>query len=227
VLFKQESSNTRRSPAVTRPDHQRGDEDSLAILKALAEASAVFVAFTFIGGWSYLASYYSAFGLNALELDVPVPVVCTTAIYVLFDAKWPLVVVVAGFLGWGFFAPRLRRLARSAGVAVLGLLLLTISTAGVLDGIQRAAVDAVTDTSALPFVAFASKLPKTDQPPCVDFQTYGSFDCLLLLHSKSTYYFFEPIPDVGKGSLNVFTLSDSDVGGVHILRGLDRNARIK
>jgi hypothetical protein len=86
------------------------------------------------------------------------------------------------------------------------------------------------DSSALPDVAFSSRLAKTDQPGCVDHETYGSSDCKLLLHSKGTYYFFTPIPNprdalIEAGSLNVYTLADSDVTGVHISRGLDRNAR--
>jgi hypothetical protein len=227
VHTKQESTHRRQDLLLAGPDQQRGNQDSLAFLKALTEASAVFLAYTFIGGWSYLAAYYSAFGLNPLELDVSTAVVCTTAIYVLYDATWPLIVVAALVLGWGLLAPRFQRLSRSLGVAALGLLLLTVATAGVAQGRRRAAEDAVTDSSTLPFVAFTSRFPKTDQPPCVDYQTYGSFDCKLLLHSRKTYFFFEPIPDVGEGSLNVFTLSDSDVEGAHILRGLDRNARVK
>ena len=93
-----------------------------ALLKALVEVSAVFVAFTFIDGWSYLASFYSAFGLNPLELDVPIPVVCTTAIYVLFNAKWPPIVMVALLVAWGILAPRIRRLSRSVGMAIFGTL---------------------------------------------------------------------------------------------------------
>jgi hypothetical protein len=199
ILSKPASSSARRGPPIAGPDEQRDNEDSFALLKALAEASAVFVAFTFIGGWSYLASCYSAFGLNPLELDVPVPVVCTTAIYVLFDAKWPLIVVAALILGWVVYAPHFRRLARSVGAAVLGLLLLTVSTGGVIDGRDRAGKDAVTDTSALPFVAFSLKLPKTDQPSCVDFQTYGSVDCNAIVALKKHLLFLRADPKCGGG----------------------------
>jgi hypothetical protein len=46
------------------------------------------------------------------------------------------------------------------------------------------------------------------------------------------YYFFTPVPKPGKGlagvgSLNVYAIADSDVTGVHILRGLERNTRGK
>jgi hypothetical protein len=112
---------------------------------------------------------------------------------------------------------------------VLALLFLTVSIAGVSRGRQRATEDMLTDSNDLPFVAFSSRLVKTDQPSCVDYQTYGSSDCKLLLHSRGTYYFFTPVPRprealTSVGSLNVYTLADSDVTGVHILRGLERNA---
>jgi hypothetical protein len=214
------------------PDLPAAAEDSLAFFKRLAELSAIFVGFTFIGGWSYLTSYYSTFGLNALELDVPLPVVCTTAVYVLFGAWWP-VVVVAGFgLGWIFFGRRLRRFQRSAMAIALVLLFLAVSIAGFFRGKRRATDDMLMDSSELPYVAFSSRLAKTDQPPCVDYQTYGSLDCKLLLHSKGTYYFFTPVPTprdalTSGGNLDVYTLADSDVTGVHIQRGLERNARGK
>jgi hypothetical protein len=209
------------------------DEDSLAFLKSLADASAVFVAFTYIGGWSYLASYYSSFGLNPLELDLSLPVVCTAAVVVLLGALWPLLIVVALSLGWIFLGHRLKRHHhRGVTAVILMLLLLAASIAGVIDGGRRATDDMLIDSGELPYVAFSSRLTKTDQPPCVDYQTYGSLDCKLLLHSKGTYYFFTPVPTpdealVRVGSLNLYTLADSDVTGVHILRGLERNARGK
>lgn len=102
-----------------------------------------------------------------------------------------------------------------------------------IHGRQLANEDALLDSDELPYVAFASKLEKTDQPSCVEFKTYGSLDCKLLLHSKNTYYFFQPVPKAGEGSLKVlgslslYTLADSDVIGVHVLRGLNRKARIE
>lgn len=214
-------------------DSASAGEVSLAFLKSLAEASAVFIGLTFIGGWSYLASYYSTFGLNVLELDVPLPVVCTTAVYVLFSGGWPLLVVVALVvalsLGWIFSGHQLGLLRRSMTVVVLALLFLALPTAAVSRGRERATNDMLIDSSELPYVAFSSRLVRTDQPSCVDYQTYGSSDCKLLLHSNGIYYFFTPVPSpkdalTGVGSLNVYTLADSDVTGVHILRGLERNA---
>lgn len=228
-----ESSNAGQRSVVPKQEHQVFAEDSLALLKALAEASGVFIALTFIGGWSYLASYYKTFGLNALDLDVPVPIVSTLAIYVLYSAKWPLFVAAALVLARAIFYRQLRPLRRRGAAAVLGLLLLIAATAGVIRGRQLAIEDALLDSNALPYVAFASKLDKIDQPSCVEFQTYGSLDCKLLLHSKGTYYFFLPVPRVGEGSLtdigsmNLYTLSDSEVVAVHIQRGLGRNARIE
>jgi hypothetical protein len=212
------------------PDSLAAKDDSLAFLKSLAEASAVFVGFTFIGGWSYLASYYRTFGLDALDLDVPLPVVCTTAVYVLLNAGWPLFVVVALWLVWICFGRFLRRFRCSVTAVAVVFLFLTVPIASAFHGRQRATDDMLIDSSKLPDVAFSSRLEKTDQPNCVDHETYGSSDCKLLLHSKGIYYFFTPVPKpkdalIDVGNLNVYTLADSDVTGVHISRGLDRNAR--
>jgi hypothetical protein len=227
------SPNPQQDPGRKGANLPATNDDSLAFLKSLADASAVFVAFTYIGGWSYLASYYSSFGLNPLELDLSVPVVSTAAVVVLLSALWPLLVVVVLALGWIFLGNRLRhRSHRGVTAGILALLLLGASVAGVIDGRWHATDDMLLDSSELPYVAFSTRLLKTDQPSCIEYQTYGSFDCKLLLHSKGTYYFFTPVPKpkealISVGSLNVYTLADSDVTGVHILRGLERNAREK
>ena len=208
-------------------------EGSFAFLKSIAEVSTIFVGFTFISGWSYLASYYSCFGLNSLELDLPLPVVCTAAVYVLFNSEWWLpAVVFAILLGWLILAYRRKLPRRSLMAAMMTVLLLITSTVSIHLGRKHANDDMLTDSNELPNVAFSSKLLKTDQPNCVNHEMYGSSDCKLLLHSKGNYYFFEPIPNttnssINFGSLNVYTLADSDVTGLHILRGLERNARQK
>jgi hypothetical protein len=214
----------------TQSDSSGAEEGSFAFLKSLAEASSVSVGFAFVVGWSYLASYYRTFGLNPLELDLPLPVVCTTAVYVLFSAwPWLLLLVAALSFGWLFLDRHLKFLRRGRTAVFLAILLFAVSLASVFFGRRYANDDMLIDSSELPDVAFSSKLAKTDQPSCVDHETYGSADCKLLLHSKGTYYFFTPISKyrgvlIGEGNLNVYTLADSDVTGVHILRGLGRNA---
>jgi hypothetical protein len=205
------------------------EEGSFAFLKSLAEASSVSVAFAFVVGWSYLASYYRTFGLNPLELDLPLPVVCTTAAYVLSSAVWPLLVGLALASGWLVLRRDRKPLRPNVTAVLLAILLFAVSFASVILGRRNADNDMLIDSNELPDVAFSSRLSKTDQPNCVDHETYGSSDCKLLLHSKGIYYFFTPIPKpkdavIGAGSLNVYTLADSDVTGVHILRGLERNA---
>ena len=200
-------------------------EGSLAFFKSLAEASSVSVGFAFIVGWSYLATYYHTFGLNPLELDLPLPVVCTTAVYVLDSSVWLLFVIGALSCGWIFFGQHLKRLPRGAIAVSLAFLLFAVSLASASLGRRHANGDMLIDSSELPDVAFSSRLAKTDQPSCVDHETYGSFDCKLLLHSKGIYYFFTPILNANEfptkgGNLNIYTLADSDVTGVHILRGI-------
>jgi hypothetical protein len=203
---------------------------SLAFLKSLAEVSSVCVGLAFVVGWSYLTAYYRTFGLNPLELDMPLPVVCTTAVFILYSAVWPILVVAAFSLGWILFGRHVKRLHKGVTVVLLAALLFAASVSSAYLGRRHANDDMLVDSSELPYVAFSTKLSKTDQPDCVDHETYGTSDCKLLLHSKGTYYFFTPIPKpkdaiIDVGSLNVYTLADSDVTGVHILRGLDRNAR--
>lgn len=228
-----------KAAAPTSPEKANGVDptaaggNSLAFLKSLAEASAVFVAFTFIIGWSYIAAYYKTFGLNPPELDLPLPVVCTTAVYVLLNSGlWLLVCAAALWVASTVFGRHLKGPSRGSTAAVLMLLLFVASYVCVFLGRRQANEDMLIDSSELPDVAFSTRLAKTDQPDCVDHETYGSLDCKLLLHSKGTYYFFTPIPSPQKalidvGSLNVYTLADSDVTGVHISRGLERNAREK
>ena len=208
------------------PETTATGEDSLAFLKRLAEVSAVFLGFTYIGGWSYLAAYYRTFGLNALELDLPLPVVCSTAVYMLFNSRWPLVAIAVLLIASAVLVRRGILSRPIVTIAALILLLLTVSAAGAFHGRRQANNDMLADSRELPDVAFSTRLDKTDQPPCVDYQTYGSSDCKLLLHSKGTYYFFTPIMNSDQslengGNLNVYTLADPDVTGVHILRGVD------
>jgi hypothetical protein len=201
-------------------------ENSLSVLKALAEASAVFVALTFVGGWSYLASYYKTFGLNPLELDIPIPVVSTIAVYVVYESVWPLFVAGALILAIAIVARRFPGAGHGWTVAALGVLLLTAAIAGIFRGRQVANQDTLANSSNLPNVAFASKLTNPE-PSCVDHETYGSMDCKLLLHFKGTYYFFRPVRAPGIGSLNLYALSDSDLVGVHVQRGLDQKEEVK
>lgn len=222
-----DNQTTREELAAVVPVKPASDpkEDAFSVLKALGEASAIFVALTFVGGWSYLASYYKTFGLNPLELEVGIPVVSTIAMYILYESVWPVFVAGALIL---VIAVVPRRLPQRQGwtVAVVAALLLTAAIAGIFRGRQMANQDMLADSANLPNVAFAAKLNRSE-PSCVDHESYGSMDCKLLLHLKGTYYFFQPLPANGIGSLNLYMLSDSDIVGVHVQRGLDRNESVR
>jgi hypothetical protein len=200
-----------------------GNDDSFAVLKALAEASAVILALTFVGGWSYLSSYFKTFGLNPLELDLSIPIVSTISVYVLYESVWPLFVFGVLLVILALAARRLHRRGRGWIVAGLGVLLLTGAAAGLLRGREVANQDMLDESRTLPYVSFATK-QKLSGPSCVDTGTFGSIDCKLLLHYKSAYYFFQPVPKERAGSLNLYVLSESDVAGIHVQRGLERNA---
>ena len=201
---------------------QPAAEDAISVLKALAEASAVFVALTFVGGWSYLATYYKTFGLNPLELDFSVPVVSTVALYVLYEAAWPLIVAALLVILAAAAFRYMHGLRRGIVSAAFLIMLLATSAAGVYRGRAAANRDMIADSPGLPLVSFASRVERPE-PECVDHDTYGSMDCKLLLHIHSTYYFFEPVPKVGIGNINLYSLAESEVLGVHVQRGVDRN----
>jgi hypothetical protein len=215
-------ANGRPSASEPAQAEAAGKYDSFAVLKALAEASAIILALTFVGGWSYLSSYYKTFGINPLEFDLSVPVVSTISVYVLYESVWPLFVFAALFVTLALIARWLRTLGRAWIVAALGVLLLTAAVAGLARGREAANQDMLDESSTLPYVSFATK-QKFSGPSCVDSESFGSLDCKLLLHYKSAYYFFQPVPKERAGSLNVYMLSDSDLAGVHVERGLDRN----
>ena len=206
-------------------------ESSLSILKLIAEASAVFVALTFVAGWSYLASYYRTFGINPVELDIPVPVVATIALHVLYDAVWPLPVLSVTLATLAAAAHRFARQGNQRGYVVAALLLIMFCAAAVAlyRGRRMGNHDMLEESTNLPFVAFSSKteaakLGPPDQPPCVAFQIFGAMTCKLLLHSKGAYYFFRPIPQsltAKADKLDLYILSDSEVLGIHIQRGID------
>jgi hypothetical protein len=219
---------------VDKSNHERtaAEEGSFSLLKMLAEASAVFVALTFLAGWSYLASYYKTFGLNPIELDVPVPVVSTIALHMLYDSVWPLPVLAMILVVLAAVAHRFgHRRGSRQGWVVAGLIFVMFFTAiaALFRGRHVANLDMLEESSSLPLVAFSSKseaakIGPPDQPSCVAFQTFGGMDCKLLLHSKEVYYFFRPIPKSlaeGTDKLDLYMIPDSDVLGIHIQRGVD------
>jgi uncharacterized membrane protein YhaH (DUF805 family) len=224
ILVYSESTMASVASFAPTPAHGEapGKDDSFAVLKALAEASAVILALTFVGGWSYLSSYYKTFGLNPLELDLSIPVVSTISVYVLYESVWPLFVFATIFVALVLAARRLHWLGRESIVAALGILLLTVAAAGLVHGRQVANQDMLEESRTLPYVSFATK-QRLSGPSCLDSGTFGSLDCKLLLHYKSAYYFFQPVPKERAGSMNLYVLSESELAGVHVQRGLDRN----
>jgi hypothetical protein len=197
-------------------------DNSLSLLKSVAEVSAIAVAVAFVYGWSYLAAYYRTFGLNPIEIEVSVPVVAATAVYAFYNSKWILWTFVVFLAVIFLLGSRLRVLL----LVLVSLLFILTAWAGLDRGRDRANKDILTDSSELPNVAFAAKISgkteKMDVPSCVGFENYGSMDCKLLLHLKNTYYFFQPVPQLGVGgNINVYALFDTDLSGVHVQRGIE------
>lgn len=214
----------------TPPESQKSPEDALAALKALAEIGSLLVALAYVAGWSYMAAYYTAFGLNPLELDYSVPATSAFAVHMLLIAGWRYALAgVFVFLGMGFFYNKLADGGRRlwAGLCV-GLLLLGGAATGTWQGNHLAKQDILETSPRLPTVGFVSKTKISPDdfvaPGCL---SQSTMDCKLLLHANGTYYFFEPLhstpatydPVQVLGNVNVFRVPDSEISDIHILPG--------
>ncbi|HEY7389812.1 MAG TPA: hypothetical protein VH640_14945 [Bryobacteraceae bacterium] len=220
-----EAWHRRLRPGFTRIPKKPGEsppEDALGGLKAVAEVSAIFVALAFVTGWSYMASYYMLFGLNPIELDFSVPAIASFAIHVIRHSGWPLPVAAILLSLLALLYPRLGAARRAWAGGCVAILLFTFATVGALRGRSAAAADMFDTSNDLPNVGFVSKT-KSVQPDCLG---EGTTDCKLLLHARSTYYFFEPISaaassSVHDRSLNVYMAPDSEIVAVHLERGIE------
>src|ERR1043166_3479811 len=65
-------------------------EDTFAALKAIAEIAGLMGVLAVTAGWSYMAAYYMAFGLNPMELDFSVQATAAFALNMLVKSAWPL-----------------------------------------------------------------------------------------------------------------------------------------
>ena len=215
---------------------QNADGDSaqtsaLELLKSLGGAAGILTGLAFINGWLYWATYYTAFGLNSLVLDLPFSVVSVSLVQV-FVRDWKsesslvkgilILAVFAGVALMVLFAHWYKH--RHAGATVLPfILVLGMSVGSWWLGFHDAEVDAGC-TSRLPTIAFELIVP-TDKadvpPPCLQ----GSGEtCLLVLHINNTYrYFVAPDQDFcgaassspGAGRMT-YEMSDAQIRIAHI-----------
>lgn len=178
---------------------QNGDGETSAVdlLKSLGAAAGVLTGLAFINGWLYWATYYTAFGLNSLVLNLPFSVVAVSPVQVVVR-DWKsesglvkvilILAVLAGITLTALFAQWYKH--RHAGATLLPVILvLGISVGSWWLGFHDAELDAGC-TSRLPTVAFELITPtdKTDLPsPCLQ----GSGEtCHLILHINNTYRYF-------------------------------------
>jgi hypothetical protein len=201
-------------------------DDALSTLKTIAEVGVLFLAVSFAGGWSFMASYYVSFGVNPYELEFSVPATSSFAVQMLFSSFWPIPSAIfiypvlffvywqLGKAGWGFVARAV------PGFSIAGLLL-GVAYLGSWHGRTQAAQDVFETSAKLPSVGFTTKAPM-EGPNCL---ARGTTDCRLLLHTKGTYYFFEPLPSrtsafSQNGSIKLYLVPDSEIRSARLVRGL-------
>jgi hypothetical protein len=155
------------------------DSDAIALVKAVGEASTVFIGMMAIGGFSYLQGFFGTFRLSLWEFNFPVPVVAMIGFSKL-AASWAIPAIAAASALVALLLPRRLRKRRSVMVAAIVLYSVAIAAGEQLFG-SHAATSAVLRTSgALPLVAFASKTKNYDAPRCV-----AASSTKLLAHSTA------------------------------------------
>src|SRR5262249_12356687 len=133
----------------------------LRMLKPVAEIAAIFGSLAFVAGWSHFTSYYYTFGLNPLELDLPVAFTSAFSLHVLYRSAVPilLLAVAAGILVLlrRFFAAKPVSMERAAPM-LLFLILVLLGFLGNRSGARRARSDLFEESSTLPSVGFFTDL---------------------------------------------------------------------
>ncbi|MGD0301802.1 MAG: hypothetical protein ABSE86_32395 [Bryobacteraceae bacterium] len=198
-------------------------------MKSLGGAAGILTGITFVSGWLYWSTYYTAFGLNPLVLDFPIPVVSVSISQVLVRDSAPasglgapiLIALIVCVALSGLFVYWRTRGHRGSGFVLLLAALIMLVGAWRL-GYHDADLDAGCN-SRLPTVAFllTTAPDAADAPPsCLN----NMLSCKLVLHSSGVYHFFE-IPDCSAGFTNTVgaglataEVLDAQVKMVRILR---------
>jgi hypothetical protein len=180
------------------------------LMKAVAEVATVITGLSFICGWLYWSTYYSAFGLNPLELDFSAAVLSVSPIQVLVrdwqserDAVSVMLIsaFVVGLLLTGLFVHFRVKGYRRAGTILLVIALGMCSLAFKL-GRGDAALD-LGCTSRLPDVAFVTSTqdPLTQAVGAADCVVYSTLSCKLVLHVNGVYHYFVTPEPPGEGQM--------------------------
>lgn len=200
---------------------------ALRVVRSVGESVGVIAGLAFISGWLYWATYYSAFGLNPLTLEFPVPVVSVSQLQVIVrdwktedDLRWKLIalLIVCAVLSVLLAVARARR--HPGAVGPLLLLAVGIPAGTLWLGLHDAELDAGCQ-SRLPLVAFLLDKPPDPLelfPDCLN----NTLTCRLILHSGSTYHYFQihvcEAGDVGLGSLGILPTAEVDDREVRMVR---------
>lgn len=224
----------REAPSIAPEETSRTSAASgmFDLMKAVAEVATVVTGLSFICGWLYWSTYYSAFGLNPLELDFSAAVLSVSPIQVLvrdWQSERDAVSValisafVVGLLLTGLFIH-----FRVKGYRRAGTILLVIALGMCSLAFKLARDDAALDlgcTSRLPDVAFVTSAedPLTEAVGAADCVVYSQLSCKLVLHANGVYHYFVTPEMCGTGDATgagfpTAELPDSQVRMVRVQR---------
>jgi hypothetical protein len=223
--------SSREAPAAGSP---------VEILKSIGEIAGVLTGLAFITGWLYWSTYYSAFGLNPLELNFSVAVVSVSPIQVALRdwqsaesaASWAVMGALIGYIVLAILFVHFRSGVHPRGQFRARALLVVLAVGMFAGGWMLGRYDARLDSgcsSRLPTVAFLTTAvdPPTEADAAASCLN-NYLTCKLVLHEKNTYYYFQ-IPDCSSGSVAPATsgagfasaeLPDSEVRMIRVQRTL-------
>jgi hypothetical protein len=176
---------------------------ALEPLKSIGGAAGVLTGLAFINGWLYWATYYTAFGMNSLVLNLPFAVVAVSPVQVLVRDLWTetylvravLILAMAASIAMSVLFVHWYKHGHPGATAVLWVTVLGASAGAWLLGLHDAGLDAGCN-SRLPAINFELIKPpdQADVPPPCIVDTRAT--CHLILHFNNTYrYFVAPDPD--------------------------------
>jgi hypothetical protein len=210
------------------------------ILKSIGEVAGALTGLAFITGWLYWSTYYSAFGLNPLELDFSVAVISVSPLQVVLRdwqsaksaASWAVMGALIGYVVLAVLFVHFRTGSHPRGQFRARALLVALALGMFAGGWMLGRYDANLDSgcfSRLPTVAFLTSAmdPPTDADAAASCLN-NELSCKLVLHTKSTYYYFQtPVcgpdsdaPATSGAGFATAELPDSEVRMIRVQRTL-------
>lgn len=204
-------------------------ESFFELFKNIAGASLVLAALLYVAGWTHLKQYYKAFGLDILELGIPLYNILIYSVPVIFYNNWSWMVILGGILILGIAlnnewlkSKSQSALGSSLMVITIMLMGLGLSRWGAYVGLKKAHQDLLLTTSDLPTIA-VDIMPEQNKQGNSEDNGFNSLEFKLLMHTKDNCYFFKPVSkeyNFPVGQVDLYVIPNNRIRRIHIQRGI-------